>query len=262
MMARRPYPWNILEIDPTDDERAIKSAYARKLKLTRPDEDPEGFQALVEARQAAMTRSVRLVAKPATSSKAKKPKRSPRPVEVASSPEQSAAASQTKAADRPVSEPENPAKAIIAFLKSRNPEIVQTGASDVIAKLAQLSFDERETAEQQLIEAAADYVAGHRHVSAHTTLLAENLQRRQIDLILALDKEFGWTDNDRRAASLLYGDAQEFTDQLQILRNPVLEYFTRESTEKVVGWRRWVGYFVLGYFALQVLAAIARFFAP
>jgi hypothetical protein len=36
------------------DERAIKRAYAAKLRTTRPDEDPEGFQRLHEAYQAAL----------------------------------------------------------------------------------------------------------------------------------------------------------------------------------------------------------------
>ena len=40
---------------PSDaDERAIKRAYAAKLRITRPDVDPEGFQQLNEAYQAAL----------------------------------------------------------------------------------------------------------------------------------------------------------------------------------------------------------------
>ncbi|MFZ5637707.1 MAG: J domain-containing protein [Pseudomonadota bacterium] len=43
-----------LGLDRDADERAIKRAYATRLKITRPDEDPEGFQALNEAYRAAL----------------------------------------------------------------------------------------------------------------------------------------------------------------------------------------------------------------
>lgn len=54
---RLRYPWSVLEIEPTSDEKAIRKAYAAKLRVTRPDEDPEGFQALLEARDVALMRS-------------------------------------------------------------------------------------------------------------------------------------------------------------------------------------------------------------
>lgn len=42
--------WSILGIEgPTEDLRAIKRAYAKKLKITRPDDDPEAFMALRQA---------------------------------------------------------------------------------------------------------------------------------------------------------------------------------------------------------------------
>lgn len=46
--------WAILDIAATVDEREIRRAYARQLKFFRPDEDPVGFQRLVEARDRAL----------------------------------------------------------------------------------------------------------------------------------------------------------------------------------------------------------------
>lgn len=43
-----------LGVGPDADERAIKRAYAAKLKTTRPEEDPQGFQALNEAYRTAL----------------------------------------------------------------------------------------------------------------------------------------------------------------------------------------------------------------
>ena len=39
--------WEVLEIEPTTDEREIRRAYAKKLKVTRPDDDPTGYQVLI-----------------------------------------------------------------------------------------------------------------------------------------------------------------------------------------------------------------------
>jgi len=50
-------PWTLLQIDPTDDSRVIKRAYAKLLKQHRPDEDPDGFQRLHQAYKRALAMS-------------------------------------------------------------------------------------------------------------------------------------------------------------------------------------------------------------
>ena len=46
--------WTILGLTPTGDERAVLRAYAKKLRETRPEDDPEGFQRLLAAREQAL----------------------------------------------------------------------------------------------------------------------------------------------------------------------------------------------------------------
>ena len=47
--------WEILGLDPsTATEREVKSAYARLIKKHRPDEDPDGFQRVRQAFEAAV----------------------------------------------------------------------------------------------------------------------------------------------------------------------------------------------------------------
>ena len=46
--------WNILGLAPDADSRTIKRHYAALLKKTRPDDDPQGFQRLREAYEAAL----------------------------------------------------------------------------------------------------------------------------------------------------------------------------------------------------------------
>lgn len=46
--------WEILEIEPTEDERSIKRAYAKKLKIVHPEDDPDGFKHLRAAYERAL----------------------------------------------------------------------------------------------------------------------------------------------------------------------------------------------------------------
>ncbi|MRW92719.1 hypothetical protein GJ699_22220 [Duganella sp. FT80W] len=73
--------WEILGIAITTDAATIKKAYASRLKVTRPDEDAEGYQRLRDAYQQALQQS-KATPQPAPSESA-----SPAPPPVAEAPE-------------------------------------------------------------------------------------------------------------------------------------------------------------------------------
>lgn len=48
-------PWKRLQLEPSNDVKAIRRAYAQQLKRYHPEEDPEGYQQLRQAYEQIMT---------------------------------------------------------------------------------------------------------------------------------------------------------------------------------------------------------------
>lgn len=58
-MTSKRFPWSVLELPAKSDAKDIRRAYAQKLKVTRPDDDAEAFQQLVQARDYALELAAR-----------------------------------------------------------------------------------------------------------------------------------------------------------------------------------------------------------
>ena len=51
--------WSLLGIDPTDDKKAIRKAFAAQSRLHHPEEEPEYFAALNQAYKTALDYGMR-----------------------------------------------------------------------------------------------------------------------------------------------------------------------------------------------------------
>jgi|GEM_PF-4593666 len=264
----RRYPWSILEIDPTSDEREVKLAYARRLKVTRPEDDADAFQRLVEARDEALAR----VRRPKRARKSAAKRNTPEPQEKAvNDPPEEAIATpvlpkrrtrrSVSAEDVAVvpeiaaSQAEIPKlervpnlRPIVEILESGNADSYFEGAQKAIAELKELSIESRLQCEQQLLQAVWKNL---RKFSPYVAAPSREEKKRlamQREIIGELDSEFGWSQNDRHAVELLGWDADGFPDALQRVINPNYQVSTPEPTGRLrwryIGWAMLVLFFM------------------
>jgi hypothetical protein len=223
--------WRTLGIKKTIDVAEIKRAYAAKLKLTRPDENPEGFQALRQARESA-------------ENWARDQKRRLSNKEVGFSDEENERADiENEETLRKIDclreqvdeEPQNesdeleefeqpnknqPYDVLADWLEGMLPEPDQLEIFVIFRRIRELGFEERENAEQRLLQA----IRTNFEWRDNPQLSAEHKHSPPVDdsadeTILKICDEFGWFNNDRRFAELLYWDYERVSDQLRSLRD-------------------------------------------
>lgn len=257
-MTRRKSPWQILGIKRTATEREIKSAYARKLKVTRPEDDAEAFQRLVEARDTALfhTRNRAEEALPEAA-----PILEETPSDVISEPprlveeEEASAHSPIVFHDNPEAETETPlldsgfeaadsAQQDIEAVKSNDePDpaidtiIHWLSGEAAIESFAEVDRQVRLVSEMSLMErgsAELDFL-----FALSNRLMADEaapFDSATNHLVESLDQEFGWTKSDRHIVDTLGFGAHAVIDRLHYLHNPSAAPSQQKNKPNHWGW--------------------------
>lgn len=263
-MAR--YPWSVLGIAKTSDERAIKSAYSSKLKTTRPEDDPAGFQILVEARTAALG----IAQRQAAPAKVQPIKAKQRDIEVHFEPDTTAArpiASKTKkdGATRSLKltsvestfEPKGEdasnriaVGAIIQFLCQSGSVKDYDAVKEAVDVLEGGSIAERAQAEWSLIHAIQDW--SNPQLDAQMGRGNAQLDDLQRLIIVQLDRSYEWSKNYTHLRQLIGLNAKDLTDTLRTIRHgPEIENIHNNNSMPL--WMKIIGILSITYgFALMI----------
>ncbi len=266
MAKRRGYPWSILEIDATRDESVIKKAYASKLRVTRPEDDQDAFQALIEARDAAIfwcssrvpnNRQNGANTKTSRSGTAKNIKRLGKPVtESDDAPMNGNADHLLAKRDATLERCEEVVCDLREVLSPTQGAPSQVKAELAIEKLKHFPIDMRAEIEPELLTIVADSIQG----VLHSGYNVDDPGRRRFHLkktvILELDEEFGWSSNDRYLDFLHSSSNGMLADQLQLLRNPKGPLQNSGRPAELPWWKKGVGVMVLIWIGIQVLSKI------
>jgi hypothetical protein len=234
------FPWSVLGIKKTTEERAIKSAYAKKLKVTRPEDDPVAFQRLVEARDVAL----RLARLANASQERDEIEVQPIPVstihwreEVSNSPIDQREQQQRSNFVEPFEQ------ILIGDLMDKPFESIERLAD----KLRELTIAERLEIEPQFLLALDQYFSNQSStVNQPIDSLHSSYQKY---LVILLDQEYQWSNNERRIYEVVPYLSSEFADHLRRLINPHYVPSTAGSStrSKPYGWMIWMAIMVFAY---------------
>jgi hypothetical protein len=250
------FPWSVLGIKKTTDEKAIKSAYAAKLKLTRPDENPAGFQKLVEARDVAIAKSRKIVTKSVV--EPEEPKTKPARGKKAQKIEISKPIVAVRTKAKPWQDDYDPVQHLCKCMSTEATRNDFRLVEKALSALRNFSIDEKQEVESLLLYACQGYLCPDDSIEKpfNDGNLHAGLKNH---VLLKLDEEYAWTQNDRHVQEILFWGSEDFIDQLQIVKSggkaPI---FARPQLTKV---QKTVGYLFFVMVALQVVRAIFRYYS-
>jgi hypothetical protein len=258
-MTRRKTPWQLLGVKRSATEREIKSAYARKLKVTRPEDDAEAFQRLVEARDAALAYAC---AEIGADEELLVEEISPPP-----DPNPDASAGTNISHATALQEPDPQPKAhestpptsndtfnavvdrINGWLASENDGTSFDEIDRQVQLISELSLAAREDAERNFL------------FTLHTRI--EQEENPSFDsgtkyLVELLDEEFGWTRNDRRVVEILGYEATAVVDRLQYIRHPAAIFSGQTEKPNYWGFLIWLVFISIFLFGPMLQRALMR----
>lgn len=211
-------PWSVLEITPGADASTVRKAYAKKLKVVQPDENPTEFQALVEARDRALL-LIEIRSHQWTPPEAIPPNQRTDPIAEIEPPvvadsvlpmtpqrrlDDAAASEHIEAIcsdDKPEKIDFDALKAQLKKLHNMSSVYVDLdGWNGFLAQIVNLPTHMREELEPGIIDSFCNLTQYCERISSFPYVPRDPKDR---ELILAYDEEFGWSTNDRKVYEVI-----------------------------------------------------------
>ncbi|MGD8189081.1 J domain-containing protein [Brevibacillus ginsengisoli] len=237
--------WEIIGIEPTDDVAAIKRAYAKKLKVHHPEDDPEGYQRLREAYDWAIKQAGK-----------KRIQERESEIVITSQSEDSNQSDQDDSDEIDDSELDIKTPPWIHFFEGHKEDPIYH--SDKISEFMQQVEDlydnffariDREKWEQLLRSDVLWDIDLKQTISEQMLEFLEDHRHLPREIWLLLDNEFQWRNQERQ---IYYEYSESFANYLiGAIRNPWELRYTFFPKEAEVDFDRFVGWREHAFFALM-----------
>jgi hypothetical protein len=203
--------WSLLGVKRGATERDIKVAYAKRLKVTRPEDDPEAFQRLVEARNEALAKASRRVEVAPRNGEelTQEPGGEAVLVDVPKGKKRKSGRA-GKSADGEAAHnagvaalsPDDATGRIADLLSSEVADNSEASFDEAVAVLRNASFSERAASEERLLWSVG--VLADRRFPDSTEQEVEPMQLTSPNryMIAVLAEEFHWLEDEQRVASI------------------------------------------------------------